>query len=81
MQLFPPKTTKYFFDLMSGAIQLRRKQGNSSRIDFLNYLLQLQDKKKLPNEIMAANIMTFLTDGFITTAHSIAHCLLGVSFV
>ncbi|XP_075154534.1 putative cytochrome P450 28d1 isoform X1 [Haematobia irritans] len=73
---FSKSITKYFFDLMEGAIELRRKQGDNSRVDFLNFVLQLQDKKELPSKIMGANVMTFLTDGFFTTAHTIAHCLL-----
>ncbi|XP_013111464.1 probable cytochrome P450 28d1 [Stomoxys calcitrans] len=75
MTFFNKSVTKYFFDLMENAIEMRRKHSNN-RVDFLNFLLHLQEKKKLPSKIMGANIMTFLTDGFFTTAQTVAHCLL-----
>ncbi|XP_061399976.1 probable cytochrome P450 28d1, partial [Musca vetustissima] len=77
---FSKASTKYFFDLMADSIRLRRQeQSNKNRADFLNFLLQLQEKKKLSNTILTANAMTFLTDGFLTTAHSISNCLLGLA--
>ncbi|XP_065365374.1 uncharacterized protein LOC135958399 [Calliphora vicina] len=80
MNMFPEKTRKFFFNLMEQTIKIRRQQsGGSDRVDFLNYLLQLQDKKGLTSNEMASHVMTFLTDGFITTASAIAHCFLGLA--
>uniref|UniRef100_A0A1I8M3K8 Cytochrome P450 n=2 Tax=Musca domestica TaxID=7370 RepID=A0A1I8M3K8_MUSDO len=77
---FSKTSTKYFFDLMADSIKLRRQeQSNKNRADFLNFLLQLQEKKNLSTTILTANAMTFLTDGFLTTAQSISHCLLGLA--
>lgn len=80
MSLFSDKSTKFFFNLMSQSIDVRRQQSNAAeRMDFLNYLLQLQDKKSLSTNVMVSHVMTFLTDGFATTAHTVNHCFLGVS--
>ncbi|XP_037827149.1 uncharacterized protein LOC119615139 [Lucilia sericata] len=77
VKIFPDKSRKFFFHLMQQSIDMRRQQGSvEERGDFLNYLLQLQDKKGLNTNEMASHIMTFLTDGFITTASVVAHCLL-----
>lgn len=80
MRIFPENSRKFFFHLMQQTIDMKRQQGNGDeRVDFLNYLLKLQDKKGLSTNEMASHVMTFLTDGFITTASVIAHCFLGVS--
>lgn len=77
-RVFSKKSEKYFFKLMTDSLELRRQQQDNSRVDFLNYLLDLQKKTDLPTHILGAHIMTFLTDGFVTTASALAHCLLGV---
>ena len=72
----------YFKNLMSKAVELRKSlHANKSveeRADFLNYLLQLQEKKNLSEMDMAAHVMTFLLDGFETVSSILAHSLLMV---
>uniref|UniRef100_A0A1B0B047 Cytochrome P450 n=1 Tax=Glossina palpalis gambiensis TaxID=67801 RepID=A0A1B0B047_9MUSC len=71
---------QYFTDLIGKAIDLRksgREEGaNESRIDFLDYLLRLQEKKNLSTSRVIAYTMSFLVDGFETTGSTMAHCLL-----
>ncbi|KAL9884644.1 uncharacterized protein ACN427_011407 [Glossina fuscipes fuscipes] len=71
---------QYFTDLIGKAIDLRksgRAEGaNESRIDFLDYLLRLQEKKNLSTSRVIAYTMSFLVDGFETTGSAMAHCLL-----
>ncbi|CAD7092566.1 unnamed protein product [Hermetia illucens] len=74
LQLVKPESEKFFTDLMETAIQLR-KETKSDRIDFLNYLLQLQEKKHLSTLEMAAHTMTFFLDGFETSSVLISNCL------
>lgn len=75
-RFFPEEVSKYFADLMQQAIQLRRQTGQTSRVDFLNYILQLQDKKNLNIMELTAHTITFLTDGFETTSLVLSHTLL-----
>lgn len=80
LRFTPKKTEDYFVKLMQDAIDLRKKQNsegiNLDRNDFLNYLLQLRSKKHLSLRQITAHTMTFLFDGFETTASVLAHCLL-----
>ncbi|XP_073831656.1 uncharacterized protein [Musca autumnalis] len=76
---FTKANAEFFFDLMANSIELRRKENNPNRADFLNFLLQLKEKKNYANTILTAHAMTFLTDGFLTTSQSVAHCLLGLA--
>ncbi|XP_061386315.1 probable cytochrome P450 28d1 [Musca vetustissima] len=78
-KFFTKANAQYFFNLMSDSIELRLKEGNTNRADFLNFILQLKEKKNYSNVILTGHAMTFLTDGFLTTSHSIAHCLLGLA--
>lgn len=72
----------YFKCLMTQAVDLRKSlHANKSmeeRSDFLNYMLQLQEKKSLSEMDMAAHVMTFLLDGFETVASILAHSFLMV---
>ncbi|XP_030387575.1 probable cytochrome P450 28d1 [Scaptodrosophila lebanonensis] len=74
--LFSKEVEEFFFDLMDKCISLRRQSGPRDRLDFLNYILQLQDKKELNVLEVTSHTITFLTDGFETTALVIAHTLL-----
>ena len=83
---FIPKTIEDFFvDLMCNCLSLRRGQKdkgvNEDRVDFMNYMLQLQEKKNLSIPELTAHTMTFLVDGFETTAGVLSHCLLLVCFI
>lgn len=74
---FPKDVEKFFFDIMEKAISLRRGNGeHRNRADFLNYMLQLQEKKGLDTLMLTSHTMTFLTDGFETTALVLSHTLL-----
>ncbi|XP_061401774.1 probable cytochrome P450 28d1 [Musca vetustissima] len=78
---FVPKPIEIFFvDLMQNVLSMRKAQIeegiNVDRADFLNYMLHLQDKKNLDLKELTAHTMTFLLDGFLTTANVLSHCLL-----
>uniref|UniRef100_A0A1B0A3I5 Cytochrome P450 n=1 Tax=Glossina pallidipes TaxID=7398 RepID=A0A1B0A3I5_GLOPL len=71
------KFERYFLELMENSINLRKSDDKlSMRVDFLNYLLELQGKKNLDLREISAHAMTFLLDGFETTASILAHTLL-----
>lgn len=73
------KFEHYFQELMENSINLRKSDDKlSTRVDFLNYLLELQRKKNLNLRELSAHAMTFLLDGFETTASILAHTLLMV---
>ncbi|XP_055852162.1 probable cytochrome P450 28d1 [Episyrphus balteatus] len=74
MKWLKQDTEKFFIELISNAMELRCKT-SSDRVDFLNYMLQLQEKKQLSNNDVFSHSMTFLLDGFETTASVITHCL------
>lgn len=75
--LFSKDVENFFFDMMKKAISLRRDNAeHRDRTDFLNYMLQLQDKKGLDIVELTSHTMTFLTDGFETTALVLSHTLL-----
>lgn len=78
MRMVTHDTERFFADLMETAIRLR-KETKSDRVDFLNYLLQLQEKKNLSTLEMAAHTMTFFLDGFETSSILISNCLQLVS--
>ncbi|KAH8233938.1 hypothetical protein KR032_004163 [Drosophila birchii] len=74
--LFAKDVEEFFFDTMKKCIQLRRENPVQQRDDFLNYMLQLQEKKGLDSAELTSHTMTFLTDGFETTAVVLSHLLL-----
>ncbi|XP_065362737.1 probable cytochrome P450 28a5 [Calliphora vicina] len=80
IRFFPKKSEEFFVKIMQDSVELRRSQKeqgvNESRVDFLNYILQLQEKKKLSTLDLAAHTMTFLSDGFETTGSVLSHALL-----
>ncbi|EDW88952.2 uncharacterized protein Dyak_GE25311 [Drosophila yakuba] len=76
LPLFNKEAEEFFFDLMGRCIALRREKVEQQRDDFLNYMLQLQEKKGLADSELTAHTMTFLTDGFETTALVLSHTLL-----
>ncbi|KAH8395451.1 hypothetical protein KR215_006033 [Drosophila sulfurigaster] len=74
---FTKDVENFFFDIMQKAINLRRENNeHRNRADFLNYMLQLQEKKGLDTMMLTSHTMTFLTDGFETTALVLSHTLL-----
>ncbi|KAH8378156.1 hypothetical protein KR093_009732 [Drosophila rubida] len=74
---FTKDVENFFFDIMQKAVNLRRESSeHRNRADFLNYMLQLQEKKGLDIMMLTSHTMTFLTDGFETTALVLSHTLL-----
>ncbi|KAM7349409.1 putative cytochrome P450 28a5 isoform 2-T2 [Cochliomyia hominivorax] len=80
VRFFPKKSEDFFVKIMQDSIELRKKQKqqgiNEERVDFMNYILQLQEKKNLSTLDLAAHTMTFLSDGFETTGSVLSHTLL-----
>lgn len=82
MRFFPKHIEKFFLDLMQTSFTMRKQQMergmNKDRMDFMNYMLQLQEKKNLQIRDLTLHTMTFLLDGFETSAGGLSHCLLFV---
>ncbi|XP_013112914.1 probable cytochrome P450 28d1 [Stomoxys calcitrans] len=80
LRFVPKNVETFFFELLQTALSMRRaqkKQGlNEERVDFVNYMLHLQEKKNLQIPELTAHTMTFLLDGFETTSMVLSHCLL-----
>lgn len=76
------KFEDYFIGLMNQAVDLRKsinsEQSGEERADFLNYILQLQEKKNLSQMDIAAHTMTFVLDGLETVSSILANSLLMV---
>ncbi|KAM7349411.1 putative cytochrome P450 28a5 [Cochliomyia hominivorax] len=74
------KFEDYFLGLMAKAVDLRKtinsKREGEERADFLNYILQMQEKKGLTQMEISAHTMTFVLDGFETASSVLAHSLL-----
>lgn len=77
VRFFPVESDKFFLRFIQDAIEVRSKNGE--RGDFLQHLINLQEKKHLSNTELVAHQLTFLFDGFETSAVVIAHTLLCVS--
>ncbi|XP_055850889.1 probable cytochrome P450 28d1 [Episyrphus balteatus] len=74
-KFFKSDTQKFFGNLLNTGINMRQKEINNDRADFLGHLLQMQQKKNLTNDHLLSHAMTFLLDGLETTAAVIAACL------
>lgn len=74
MRFTPKEIEKFFIDLMDQALQYR-VDNKVQREDFLDYLIQLKNKKGIGNLDMAAHTISFFTDGFETSSIAIAHVL------
>lgn len=70
--------TEFFVGLTNKAIDLR-KGGNERRDDYLNFLLQLQERKNLDIDDMAAHTITFFLDGYETSSIILSHALYQLS--
>lgn len=68
----------FFTDLMNQALRYR-KDNHIARVDYLDYLIQLKEKKSLTELDLAAHTVTFFVDGFETSSVFIAHALFLVS--
>ncbi|XP_030563730.1 probable cytochrome P450 28a5 [Drosophila novamexicana] len=80
LRIVPKHVEAFFVDFMQAAIDTRHAQRaaglQSDRVDFLDYILQLAKKRSLNTRQITAQSMTFLLDGFETTASVLAHTLL-----
>lgn len=66
--------TVWFRTLFDQAIQIR-KENNISRDDYLNYLIELREKKNIPMNIIYAHAFTYFLDGFETTAYALGSAI------
>lgn len=80
LRFIPLPTERFFVDLMEQAVNARRVQMSAGkkfeRTDFLDYILQLAQKRNLDSRELTAYSMTFLLDGFETTASVLSHLFL-----
>lgn len=71
---------KFFIDLMEQALKYR-EDSKIHREDFLDYLIQLRNKKGTSNIEMASHTISFFTDGFETSSIAISHVLYEVTLL
>lgn len=64
----------WFIALYAMAVELREKN-NIKRDDYLNLLIELQEKKNLSLPSSAANAFTFFLDGFETTSYMLGNAI------
>lgn len=79
VRFFPELTDRFFMQLTSSALHMRKSAINAQRQDFLQHMLELQQKKGISETEIVAHQLTLLFDGFETSATLISHCLLLVS--
>ncbi|KAL9698573.1 hypothetical protein quinque_002014 [Culex quinquefasciatus] len=65
---------KFFTKLMAEAIQYREKNG-VQRVDYLEHLISLRNKKEISDLDMAAHGVTFFIDGFETSSVAMSFIL------
>lgn len=72
---FTQKEVQHFFvDLMKQALKYR-ESNNIQREDFLDYVIQLRNKKNISELEMASHTISFFSDGFATTSVALSHAL------
>ncbi|XP_058061357.1 probable cytochrome P450 28a5 [Anopheles bellator] len=72
---FIPKDTEAFFiRIMRDAIRYRR-DNKINRTDYLDYLLNLQDRKQITDIDIAGHGVSFFADGFETSSLALTYCL------
>lgn len=64
--------TEFFVNLTDKAIQLRKANG-AQRDDYLNFLLQMQERKQLNLDDVTAHTITFFLDGYETSSIVLSH--------
>lgn len=80
MRFVAPDIEKFFINLMDQALSYR-ETNKVQREDFLDYLIQLRQKKGIEKIDMAAHTITFFSDGFETSSIAIAHVLYEVNIL
>lgn len=78
MPIVPKEVELFFTKILSDTIKMRKEQ-NIQRDDFINYLLESNEKKEISHLEMAADTVTFFLDGFETSSHVIALTLFHLS--
>ena len=68
----------FFVNLLEQALKYR-KDHNVVREDFLDYLIELKNKKNISDLDMAAHTISFFSDGFETSSLAICHTLYEVN--
>lgn len=68
--------TNWFIDLYTHAVELR-KQSNIVRDDYLNFMIDLEKRKNVPDHLLYAHAYTLFLDGFETTSY-ILGCLMNL---
>ncbi|KAH8270789.1 hypothetical protein KR018_002533 [Drosophila ironensis] len=81
LRFIPPHLAKFFTDLMDTALQTRKSQQSSDgkaieRSDFLDYVIKLGERKNLSTHNLLPIAITFLLDGFETSASVLSHMLM-----
>lgn len=74
MKFFPTECEDFFLKIQGDALEFR-KRNRTDRPDYLNYLLQLAEKKKLSLKAMTGHSLTVLIDGFETSGSVLYHVL------
>lgn len=72
---FIAKPVERFFENLTRQAILMRSDNRIAREDFLNYLIQLKQKKELKDIDIAAHALTFFSDGYETSSMVIANAL------
>lgn len=78
VRFFPEITERFFLQLTRSALKMKQS-GKNLRQDFMQHMMELQQKKGLSETEIVAHQLTLLFDGFETSATLISHCLLLVS--
>ncbi|ETN65022.1 cytochrome P450 [Anopheles darlingi] len=65
---------EFFIRIMRDAIRYR-KENNINRTDYLDHLLQLQDRKQITDIDIAGHGVSFFADGFETSSMLLTYCL------
>lgn len=74
MPFVTPDIEKYFINLTSEAVQLRRQLATKPD-DYLNFLLKLQEKRNYSITDVAANAITLYLDAYETSSIVLTHAL------
>ncbi|XP_055845952.1 probable cytochrome P450 309a2 [Episyrphus balteatus] len=74
MRFFPKESDDFFMKIQKDALELRLRNKND-RPDYLNYLIQLSEKKNVSLIDMIGHSMTVLLDAFETSAAMMYHAL------
>lgn len=72
--LIPKDATDFFIRIMQDAI-LYRKTNNINRTDYLDHLIQLQERKQITDIDIAGHGVSFFADGFETSSILLTYCL------